>query len=120
MDNEELNKRLSWYSKRYGPYIEKRGLKNWRNLLRKPTVYEWTILFMIIMAYFMSWAYQVDTATCRETLDNLEETCITYCSAEFDRERANEELKSKYGNFSTVNVSQLIIKADSNSTNAKS
>lgn len=78
MDKKELEKRLIWYEKRYGPYIEKRGLKNWRNLFRKPTISEWTILVMLILAMFMGWAYQIDTAQCRESLSNLDVVCQGY------------------------------------------
>lgn len=53
----ELMKRVYFYEKKYGPYIEKKGLHNWRNLFRKPTLYEWVILVMILMAVFMGLAY---------------------------------------------------------------
>lgn len=76
MDNDiELKKRLEWYEKRYGAYIEKRGLGNWRNLFRKPNIYEWTILFMLIMSYFIAWAYSHDVKACHETLNNLDAVC---------------------------------------------
>lgn len=78
MDNEELEKRLDWYNKKYGSYIEKRGLHNWKNLFRKPTLQEWTILFMLIMALFISWAYQRDIELCRQALENIDEICMEY------------------------------------------
>lgn len=66
LTNEEITKRLSWYEKRYGPYIEKRGLHNWKNLFRKPLLLEWIILIMLILTLFMAWAYGHDTQVCRE------------------------------------------------------
>lgn len=62
MDNEELEKRLCWYEKKFGPYIEKRGLHNWKNLFRKPTILEWTIFFLLILALLLGWTYQHDVS----------------------------------------------------------
>jgi len=36
-------------------------LHNWKNLFRKPTLYECIILVMLILALFMWWAYSIDT-----------------------------------------------------------
>lgn len=69
MDREEFEKRLKWYSSKYGPYIEKKGLHNWKNLFRKPTLYEWIILFMLFMMLFVAWAYQRDIALCRQFIE---------------------------------------------------
>ena len=74
-----LEEKLGWFEKRYGPYIEKRGLSNWRNLFRKPTLHEWTILFMLIMGLFIAWSYNHDIESCRDTLDNLQGICLEYC-----------------------------------------
>lgn len=62
MEKEELEKRLKWYEKKFGPYIEKRGLHNWKNLFRWPTMYEWVIFGMIILSLFMYWAWNHDTS----------------------------------------------------------
>jgi hypothetical protein len=70
-DITEANKRLEWYEKKYGPYIETRGLHNWKNLFKWPNGYEWTILVMIALSIFLGYAYQHDTAICRDTLNNL-------------------------------------------------
>lgn len=58
----------------------KRGIHNWRNLFRKPTLLEWTILFMLLMVLFMVWAYQRDTALCRETLKEIRTNPCQYCN----------------------------------------
>src|SRR3990167_729778 len=63
---EEAEKRLQWYDKKYGPYIDKKGLHNFKNLFRRPTMYEWVILFMLLLTLFLSWAYAEDTKVCRE------------------------------------------------------
>jgi len=76
MDNKELEKRVKWYERKYGPYIEKRGLNNWKNLFKKPILLEWVILAMIIMAIFMAFAYQSETAQCRDVIAN---PCL-YCN----------------------------------------
>ena len=67
MDDKEI---IEWYKARYGMHIEKRGLHNWRNLFRKPNLYEWLILFMILMSLFISWAYQRDISLCREVISH--------------------------------------------------
>ena len=95
-ETEILKKKVAWFEKRYGPYIEKRGLGNWKNLFRMPTLQEWTILFMIMMALFISWAYTSDTQACRDTLENLEGICIDYCESEFMITRAKENQNPTY------------------------
>jgi len=82
MNEDELIKRIKWYEKKYGPYITKRGFKNWRNLFRMPNMYEWTILLMIILSIFMAWAYTNDIAQCKETLNNLDVVCVSYCGSQ--------------------------------------
>jgi hypothetical protein len=77
----KLQHKLEWFEKKYGPYIEKRGLKNWKNLFRKPTLNEGVILIMIIMGMFMGWAYQQDTEGCRETLANIDGICAAKCQS---------------------------------------
>lgn len=68
----ELLKRTHWYEKRYGPYIEKKGIKNWKNLFRKPTFSEWIILAMLIGLGFVAWAYQRDIAACHEVINQTQ------------------------------------------------
>ena len=79
-ENKELIKQLTYFEHKYGPYIEQRGLKNWRNLFKKPTLLEGTILFMLIMALFIAWAYQRDTALCREMIDNVQQNACLLCN----------------------------------------
>lgn len=73
MDNDELTKRVKWYEKQYGPYIEKRGLtkQNVKNLFKWPTLQEWTILVLIMMALFLGWAYKTDINACYSFIDEL-------------------------------------------------
>lgn len=80
MDNEELQKRLKWYENKYGYYVEKRGLNNWQNLFRSPNLLEWTILFMLIMVLFISWAYQYDIKECREFIGNIDTIACSICN----------------------------------------
>jgi len=46
--------------------FKERGFHNWRNLFKKPTMQDWVILIMLILMIFVAWAYQHDTATCKE------------------------------------------------------
>ena len=73
----QLQKKVKWYEKRFGPYIEKKGLHNWKNLFRKPTTYEWIILLMMITALFLFWAYRQDLTACQETYETyIKENCL--------------------------------------------
>ena len=74
MDNEELEKRLKWYEKRYGPYIDKRGLnkENIKNLFRWPTMQEWIVLILLLMALGLGWAYKHDINACQNALKEVE------------------------------------------------
>lgn len=65
----EAVERLTWYEKRYGPYISKRGIHNWKNLFRWPNSYEWTILAMMILMIISTYAYQRDINVCKEFVD---------------------------------------------------
>jgi len=73
MEKEELEKRIKWYENKYGPYIEDRGLHNWKNLFRKPSLYEIVILSMVILSLFMYWAYSVDV---NNSFQNGYNTCL--------------------------------------------
>ena len=117
MEKEELEKRLKWYDKKYGPYIGKRGLHNWRNLLRTPTISEWTILFMLLMMGFVAWAYLADTEQCMETLNNLEVVCIDYCTSEFSIAQAEEGANEGWEALGDIDFSSSIVKADNVSLN---
>lgn len=85
METEEYEKRLKWYENRYGPYIEKRGIHNWRNLFRKPTLYEWTILFMMFGFIVIGYLYMVETKECKTCLEREQDLfnnlTMTFCSS---------------------------------------
>ena len=95
---EELIKRLNWFERKYGPYIERRGIHNWRNLFRKPTVNEWTILFMLILSFFLTLAYQRDVALCQEIIKNYNEGF----TGDFN---FSEQSNQNYGIFNEENYS---------------
>lgn len=83
MDNEKflkLKAENEWYQRKYGPAITDKGLKNWKNLFRKPTPLEWTILIMLVLALFMGWAYQHDTQQCRYFMENITEESCRICN----------------------------------------
>lgn len=56
------------------------GLHNWKNLFKAPSLNDWLMLFIIAMVLFAAYAYKTDTATCRETLANLDKICVEYRS----------------------------------------
>lgn len=84
---------------------QKRGLQNWRNLLRWPTLDEWINIFIIVMVLFAAWAYKHDIASCQEALTG----CVDDCNGQLSIQAAgfNERL-AKTGAFKPLNVSGLI------------
>ncbi len=107
ISREELEGRLRWYEKQYGPYIRERGLKNWKNLFRKPTLQEWTILIMLILGLFMGWAYQRDVKVCQEFVSEIENNACAFCSNFGTQDRVNEE-PPQY-NFSGIIINEETI-----------
>jgi len=63
MDDKE---KIEYYERTYGPVIEERGLKNWKNLFRKPSFQDWIILVMLLLMLFSAYAYKNDVAICKE------------------------------------------------------
>jgi|24BtaG_2_1085350.scaffolds.fasta_scaffold00173_3 hypothetical protein len=90
ISREELEKRLNWYSNRYGPYVSKKGLHNWKNLFRRPTLNEWIILFMIITALFLGGAYRHDVSECREFLSNINNNACGLCDSQLESFKQQE------------------------------
>lgn len=81
----------------------KRGLHNWRNLFRKPNLLEWTILFMLIMVLFITWAYQRDTALCRELIDNFEDKACQVCGLQI-KNATNPMFNEENPNYSAYRI----------------
>lgn len=104
LSREELEKRLNWYSNKYGPYIQKRGLHNWKNLFRKPNLQEWIILIMITMAMFIGWAYNHDISQCREFLLTFEDKACIYCNNQV--EQASKGNSPQGLNISQININE--------------
>jgi len=55
-----------------------RGLHNWKNLFRKPNMYELVILFMLVMAILMAYVYKHDVGECLYIREHLEDICTSY------------------------------------------
>lgn len=68
-DINEANKRIEWYETKYGPYFEKKGLNNWKNLMRWPTLNEWIILILLIMLVLFGIFSQHNASVCQEAVD---------------------------------------------------
>jgi len=62
----------------------KRGLHNWRNLFRKPTLNEWIILFMLILSLFLAWAYKTDIQKCNDFLVDIQASACNICQQQVD------------------------------------
>ncbi len=80
MEADELEKRLKWYEKNYGPYIEERGLRNWKNLFKKPRMMDILILIILIGVLYTAWAYNEDVQMCQNTLRNLPREVCEACT----------------------------------------
>ena len=107
--NQSLLRKLKWYEQKYGPYYKTRGIKNWKNLFKKPTTLEWTLFLMIILVLFAAWAYNEDTKQCRDTLENLPNEVCAACR-EFQTNRDAYEanmsgLNMDFGDITFVNES---------------
>ena len=100
--NEEMKKQLKWYEKNYGPYIEKRGLGNWKNLFKKPTMRDLLILVILAGILLSAWAYKADIQSCQDTLQNLPREVCEAC-AEFRLMAANQSM-----NESPFNLSEIV------------
>ncbi len=101
MEPEELKKRLKWYEKSYGPYIEDRGLKNWKNLFKKPRMSDVLILVIVVAVLFVALAYKSDIQTCHDTLNNLPREVCEACS-EFRTMVENQSLNEIPFNLSGI------------------
>lgn len=73
---DETKPRICPYCKQ--EYQIKTGFHNWKNLFRKPTLDDWITLIILILILATSYAYRIDTKTCRETLKNLDNICLQY------------------------------------------
>ena len=78
LTQEELEKRVFWYEQKYGPYIEKRGLHNWKNLFKKPSMSDWITLILIIGAILLGIAYSVDHKTCMMAIDYWNQMHVSF------------------------------------------
>jgi len=75
LPKEQLIARLRLYEKKYGVITDKPGLHNWKNLFKKPTLQDWTILFMLIMMLFVAWSYSHDISACQDYMKD-ESNCL--------------------------------------------
>ncbi len=101
LEEEELKKRLKWYEKSYGPYIKERGLRNWKNLFKKPTSMDLLLLFIIAMVLVSSLLYKEDVRMCHETLETLPTEVCEACS-EFRLMAENQSLNGIPFNLSGI------------------
>ena len=110
-EEEDIRTKLKWYSDNYGPYIQHRGFNNWKNLFKKPSMYEWTILFMLLMGLFMAWAYNHDIASCREHLNQEQQDWLQNQAVVKDLV-VNPLNISLSDNLSPITIKEVIKKED--------
>ena len=77
MDDKDYED-LKWYKNKYGPRIEKRGVHNWKNLFRKPTLNEWIVLFCVLFALTLTFFYNVDIKNCYGLVEDIFERPYNY------------------------------------------
>lgn len=85
------------------------GLKNWRNLFRKPSFNDWLILVMLIGLLFMGYLYSVETKQARDTLNHIPEICAAY-NSQFTKNATNYnpyETFNATSFFSNLNIGQV-------------
>lgn len=111
----ELNKDINDFGPienwRYNPISGQplnRGLKNFKNLFRKPTSNDWFVLFIIIMTIVGSYFYYEDTKTCRETLKNLPVICSQYLNSEELIKQRNENISQNNLFVNNYSLNKLI------------
>lgn len=109
---EEYKKRLSWYDKKYGPYIEKRGLHNFKNLFRMPNLYELVIFFMLLLSLFITWAYNEDTKTAREMVNNFEILCLNYKNSILQEQSTLDDSLLNNSGLPSINLSNPILRVE--------
>lgn len=86
--------------------IKDRGLHNWKNLFRMPSLNDMIMLFIIVMVLVGAWAYNHDTKICRQTLNNLPAICMQY-SASITNQSSGPNWWSAPLNLSDVNLVNL-------------
>jgi len=108
LSKEELEKRLKWYSKKYGSYVEKKGFHNWKNLFRRPNNYEWTILFMLfIVVIVIPATYNRDFSKCREFAQNLDSMACELCTAQ--KTDFSDKMLEKERDFPQLNLTMEVV-----------
>jgi len=55
---------------------KERGIHNYKNLFRKPRLYELISLFIILSMFFVSWAYYRDITVLQNALKLCQSKCI--------------------------------------------
>jgi len=50
--------------------LTERGLKNWKNLFKKPDLDSFITLALIILVLYLAWAYKRDISVLRDLLAN--------------------------------------------------
>lgn len=86
------------------PYKGEDGKLLWKNLFR----IDGMLIFLVVMALFLAWAYNHDVKTCQETITNLPTIACQYC----DDQR--ELMQKKYEpNLGWVIENNTLIKTNS-------
>ena len=76
------------------------GLKNWKNLFRKPTLDDWIMLFIIFMAIFSYYQYQIDINNIIEYYENGD-----YCYNQY--RLLNQKIQSNQNPLEKINLDEF-------------
>ncbi len=106
--NNELQKKLKWYESKYGPYYEEKGLKNWKNLFRKPTLMECIVFIVVAALLFGSWAYKRDLDECYSRFEALPKSVCDACD-ELKNYNRMEEPMPDFSNLSFVQQTEVAV-----------
>lgn len=74
--------------------ITKQNLK--RLFFSKPTPQDLIMLTVMVLVMAIAWRYNIETAMCRDVIDNIESTCIQYCAGNKLMADLNQEVKEDY------------------------
>ena len=74
--NHNKNTRICPYCR--SSYEIEPGIRNFKNLFRKPTWNEWFLLIMIIFCIVLGMMYFSETKECRDFINNIDQVCTNY------------------------------------------
>lgn len=78
-----------------------------KELWRKPTLNEWIMLFILVMLYFISWAYQHDIGVCKDFVKNIDTVCLNRNPTTPPNYTSRLNITFNISSLNSINVSRL-------------